>query len=178
MIKQEETFPIGYIAKHRGLVGEVEINFTDDAFDRGDAPYLLFRMDGLFVPFFWEEYRFKNDGTAIFKFEEINTEAEAKKFVGTTIHYPQKHLSDEEMNELSSLKALTGFHVETAEGKQLGIVEYVDDSSTNTLLSISDKDSNEILIPYHDDFLVAFDLKRRTLTLNLPEGLLNLNTSK
>ena len=65
MIRLEEVFKIGYIAKHRGLRGEVELSFTDDCFDTGTAEYLVLDMDGILVPFFWEEYRFKNDDTAI-----------------------------------------------------------------------------------------------------------------
>ena len=37
MIRLEEVFKIGYIAKHRGLRGEVELSFTDDCFDTGTA---------------------------------------------------------------------------------------------------------------------------------------------
>lgn len=59
MIRHNEVFKIGYIAKHRGLRGEVKMSFTDDCFDRGTAPYLVLDMDGILVPFFWEEYRFK-----------------------------------------------------------------------------------------------------------------------
>ena len=68
MIRSEEVFYIGKVSKFRGIQGEVEILFTDDAFDRGDAEYLVLEMEGILVPFFWEEYRFKNDKTAIFQF--------------------------------------------------------------------------------------------------------------
>ncbi len=175
MIKQEDTFKIGYISKFRGICGEMELTFTDDAFDRGDAEYLLFQLDGLLVPFFWEEYKFKNNDVAIFKFEGIETDMEAKKFVGTSVYYPTNCLPDEEEGELSSWKALTGFEVEDIHAGQLGCVEYVDASSANILLSISTLDGKELLIPFHDDFLVDYDLKQRILRLELPEGLLHLN---
>ena len=68
MIDRNDTYHIGRITRIRGLKGEVELRFTDDAFDRGDSPYLFMDMDGLLVPFFWEEYGFKNKETAIFSF--------------------------------------------------------------------------------------------------------------
>ena len=72
MICPEDVFYIGRISKFRGIEGEIELLFTDDAFDRGTAEYLIIDMDGILVPFFWEEYRFKNDQTAIIKFEDID----------------------------------------------------------------------------------------------------------
>ena len=54
MIRSEEVFYIGKVSKFRGIQGEVEILFTDDAFDRGDAEYLVLEMEGILVPFFWE----------------------------------------------------------------------------------------------------------------------------
>ena len=71
MIRKEDVLQIGYISKYRGISGEVEITFTDSVFDEGESEYLVFQLDGLFVPFFWEEYRFKNNDTAILKFEAI-----------------------------------------------------------------------------------------------------------
>ena len=60
MIRDTEVFKIGYIAKQRGLRGEVEMSFTDDCFDAGSADYLVLDMDGILVPFFWEEVSLRN----------------------------------------------------------------------------------------------------------------------
>ena len=89
MIRNEEVFKIGYISKHRGLRGEVELVFTDDCFDTGTADYLVLDMDGILVPFFWEEYSFKNQDTAILKLEQIDTEEQARRLVGHSVFYPK-----------------------------------------------------------------------------------------
>lgn len=175
MIKEEEVFYIGYLSKYRGLDGELELVFTDDAFDRGTSEYLVLKLDGILVPFFWEEYRFKNDTTAIVKLEDIDTDADAKKLVGKEVYYPLCHeATDDAPAELRSLKAFTGFSVATAAGP-LGTVAGVDDSSANTLLYIDTPQGQEVIVPLHADFLTAYDLKARTLTLTLPDGLLDLN---
>ena len=88
MICSEEVFYIGKVSKFRGIQGEVEILFTDDAFDRGDAEYLVLEMEGILVPFFWEEYRFKNDKTAIFQFEDIHDETAARLGVAGSAQLP------------------------------------------------------------------------------------------
>lgn len=177
MIQNNEVFKIGYITKFRGLRGEVEMSFTDDCFDTGTAEYLVLNMDGILVPFFWEEYKFKNDDTIILKFEDINDQEQASKIVGSSVYYPKMCLPPIEKGDIhtiSSYKALTGFRVFKKDNEILGDVIYVDDSSKNILLTIEMPDKKEILIPFHNDFLLDFNIKDRILKMDLPEGLLQL----
>ena len=73
MIRESEVFKIGVITKTHGVNGEVAFLFTDDVFDRVDCDYLICKLDGILVPFFFEEYRFKNDNTALFKFQRLDS---------------------------------------------------------------------------------------------------------
>lgn len=178
MIHPEEVFQIGYISKQRGLRGEVEMVFTDGCFEDGTAEYFVLDMDGLLVPFFWEEYRFKNSSTLILAFEDVDTEEKARRLVGHRVFYPKKHIAAPEDGgelELSSYRALTGFTATDAEGKTIGTVAAVDDSSANVLLSLLCADGKERVIPFHDDFLTDYDIKERYMRLSLPEGLLDIN---
>lgn len=170
MIREEDVIYIGRITRYRGIIGEVELQFTNDAFDRGEAEYLVLNRDGILVPYFWEEYRFKNDSTLILKLVDIDTEAAAKRLVGAEVFYPAAAICEEDADTLPSLKALVGFEVCDQQGRSLGRILNVDDSSVNILLSLS----SGHLIPYHDDFLLHYDLQKKVLQLNLPEGILDL----
>lgn len=175
MIHNNEVFHIGYIQKFRGLQGEVELIFTDDPFDRGTADYLVLKIDEILVPFFLENYRFKNNDTAILKFENVDNEVQAKKLVGLQVYYPLSHLHEDEDQELSSLKALTGFTLCDVNAGEVGVITLVDDSSYNTLFYVDHPKLGEIVLPYHDDFLVDYNLSNRTITLELPQGIIDLN---
>ena len=59
MIKREDVYKIGVFNKPHGIHGELSFTFTDDIFDRVEAEYLICLLDGIFVPFFLEEYRFR-----------------------------------------------------------------------------------------------------------------------
>ena len=72
MIKKDEIFKIGIFNKPHGVKGEVSFTFTDDIFDRVDCEYLVCLLDGIFVPFFIEEYRFRSDTTALVKLEGVD----------------------------------------------------------------------------------------------------------
>ena len=78
MIKKETVYKIGRIGKPHGVDGEVSFHFDDDVFDRTDADYLILDMDGILVPFFMDEYRFKTDETALVRFEDVTTQDKAR----------------------------------------------------------------------------------------------------
>lgn len=178
MIKNEEVFKIGFITKQRGLRGEVEMSFTDDCFDNGTADYFVLDIDGIFVPFFWEEFSFKNNDTLIIKFEDIDNEKQSSILVGRSVFYPKQHVQvsdNEDGATLSSYKALTGFSVFDQHQIAVGTIIEVDDSSSNILLTIEKSDGNDLLLPFHNDFLLHFDLQERFIQLHIPEELLSLN---
>ncbi len=173
MIHEDEVLFIGTIGGRHGIGGEVELNFHDNAFDRGNAEYLFLNRDGILVPYFWEEYRFKNSQTAIFKFEDIDTEQQAKTLKGSEVFYPLKELGEEET--FQSWKSLIGFNVTDEQGHTVGKITHIDDSSANIILTVEDPKHREILLPFHEDLLIQFMPESRTLQLRLPKGLLDLN---
>ena len=59
MIKKEDVFKIGQFAKPHGIKGEIALVTNSDVFDDSDDPYIICEMDGILVPFFIEEYRYK-----------------------------------------------------------------------------------------------------------------------
>lgn len=176
MIRTDEVFYIGKVSKNRGIKGEVEIFFTDDVFDSGTAEYFVLEMDGILVPFFWEEYRFKGSETIIVKFEDINDETASKALVGKRVFYPKRCVpNDADSNELASWKAFTGYTVKDAHESVIGIVESVDDSSANILFYVRNDEGEEVILPVHEDFVFDYSVTDRTLILALPDGLLTLN---
>lgn len=169
MIRKEEVYRIGLLAKPHGIKGEIVFHFTDDIFDRTDeCDYLVCLMDGIMVPFFIEEYRFKSDTTALIKFEGVNTAEQARRFTNIEVYYPTRFA--EESNELS-WSYFVGFHIIDDRLGDLGKIEAVDDSTINTLFIVQHPDGREILIPAQEVFITDMDHKLRTITMNLPEGI-------
>ena len=73
MIHGEEVYRIGRLGKPHGVKGEISMQVDDDVFDRVDADFLVLMVDGILVPFYMEEYRFRTDTTALIKFEDVDT---------------------------------------------------------------------------------------------------------
>ena len=155
MIKKEEVYKIGLFNKPHGIHGELQFTFTDDIFDRVDCDYLICLLDGIFVPFFIEEYRFRSDSTALVKLEGIETAERARMFTNVEVYFPVKH-------------------AEEAEDGELGEVVEVDTATVNTLFVVEQEDGEELLIPAQEEFIVEINQEKKLITVELPEGLLNL----
>lgn len=170
MIKKEEVFKIGIINKPHGVKGEVTFTFTDDVFDRvEDCDYLILLLDGIFVPFFIEEYRFRSDNAAIVKFEDVDTAEKARMFTNVEVYFPVKYM--DEQDEITSWNYFIGFEVEDVNHGDLGQIVDIDDATMNVLFII-EKDGEEILLPAHEEFIVDLDRKKKYMMVNIPEGLI------
>ena len=77
MILQSELYPIGHVQKTHGIKGELSIFLTSD-FDSLDFDYFVFEMDGILVPFFLQDWRFKTAETALVKLERVDDELVGK----------------------------------------------------------------------------------------------------
>ena len=88
MILDSDVFSIGRFTRTHGIHGEIEVHFTDDVFDRGEADYVFLKIDGLYVPFFLEDYRFKGSESALFTLDGIDSDTAARELVGHTVYYP------------------------------------------------------------------------------------------
>ncbi|MBQ8606763.1 MAG: 16S rRNA processing protein RimM [Bacteroidaceae bacterium] len=170
MIKQEDVFRIGQLGKPHGVKGEISFNFTDDIFDRTDeCEYLVGMVDGILVPFYIEEYRFKTDTVALIKFEGVDTSEQARVFTGMEIFFPKEFAAEPE--ELS-WSYFVGFQVFDVRYGILGVIAAVDEATINTLFVITQMDGNELLIPAQEVFIVDIDHRKRSIKMDLPEGMI------
>ena len=172
MIKKEEVYKIGLFNKPHGIHGELQFTFTDDIFDRVDCDYLICLLDGIFVPFFIEEYRFRSDSTALVKLEGIDTAERARMFTNVEVYFPVKHAEEAEDGELS-WNFFVGFRMEDVRHGELGEVVEVDTTTVNTLFVVEQEDGEELLIPAQEEFIVEINQEKKLITVELPEGLLN-----
>ena len=169
MIKEENIYQIGRLGKTHGVRGEISFLFDDDVFDRVDVDYLILKVDGIFVPFFIEEYRFKSDSNAIIKFEDIDTQERARELTGADVYFPRSLVENDDEN--LSWPVLVGFDIiEASNGRTIGRIASVDDSTLNILFCLDDGR----LIPASENLITAIDQQTRTLTMHIPEGLLDL----
>ena len=165
----EEYYKIGKIGKPHGVKGEVSFHFSDDVFDRTDAEYLMLCIDGLLVPFFMEEYRFRSDETALVKFCDIETQERAAELTGCEVFF-SREMSDSD-NENVSWAEIVGFMIkDIATGNDIGRIASVDDTTVNILFELEDG----TLIPASDELISNINTNKKEIVIELPEGILDL----
>ena len=205
MIQENDVYKIGNLTRTHGVRGEVAFQFTDDVWDRVEADYLFLRLDGLLVPFFLEEWRFRSDTTALVKFEDIDDVNAAARLVGAEVLFPKEltpaDIDDEDLTwqhfigfevirptlnpsrdggekagaQLSSDSEALPLTGERGVGL-LGTVTAVYDQTANILLEVTSLEGRNILIPAHENFVLRADHRERRLYVDVPDELLNLNS--
>lgn len=169
MIKQEEVYKIGRLGKSHGVKGEISFQFDDDIFDRVDAEYLVLDIDGILVPFFMEEYRFRNDTVCLVKFCDIDTQQRAQELTGCDVYFPRALA--EEGEEMPSLASLVGLCIiDTSSKKTVGRIAAIDDTTQNILFELEDG----TLIPASDELIESININKKEIIMNIPNGLLDI----
>ena len=169
MIHEEEVYRIGRLGKPHGVKGEVTMQVDDDVFDRVDADFLVLRVDGILVPFYMEEYRFRTDATALVKFEDIDSVEQARELTNSDVYFPRR-LADS-TDEDYTWAYFVGFTLVDADsGSSVGRIAAVDDTTANVLFQLDDGR----LIPVADELVGRIDHDRRCIVMHLPAGLLEL----
>ncbi len=174
MIRRDEVYKIGKLGKPHGVKGEISFAITDDVFDRVDADYLVLDIDGILVPFYIEEYRFKNDENVLVKFEDIDTQEQARNYTGCEVYFP-RHLSDSDGENMTWAEIIGFTLVDDATDKAVGVIHHVDDTTLNLLFEVTAPDGKDLLIPASNELIEGVDAGKKEIRVTLPEGILNID---
>ena len=172
-MRKEDCFYLGKIAKKFSFKGEV-LAYLDT-----DEPELYQNLESVFVeinktlvPFFIESSSLHKEKFLRVRFEDIQTEAEADEIMGSEIYLPLSMLPKLEGTQFYYHEVI-GFDVIDLMRGNIGKILAINDSGAQPLFEI-DKNGTEILIPLIDDFIISLDRENKTITLETPEGLVDL----
>ena len=168
-MKEEEVFKIGQLGKPHGVKGEVSFSFTTDVWDRVDADYLVLMIDGILVPFFLEEYRFRGEHSAMLKFEGKDSIEDIQDIVGAEVYFPYSLTPDDDDSDYT-WGYFEGFRVVDDNAGDLGVIARVDESTVNVLFELE----SGMLIPAVESFISDIDHEGRVIHMHLPDGLMDL----
>jgi 16S rRNA processing protein RimM len=175
-----EWITLAVVIKTQGRHGEVAAELHTDVPDRFRADMELSALTkngerrDVKIEDSWPHKSF-----LVLKFQGIETINDAEPFVGAELQLPGSERANLEpgWTYLSDLIGCTVF-----DGQQeIGVIEDVQFGAGEApLLVVRNKDGKAKLpyeIPFAEAFLEKLDLKQRQVRMNLPEGLLEVNTS-
>jgi len=170
-MNKSDCLPIGTIVKTRGINGELILEVTDTNVLKNIKESILLEIDGLLVPFFISEFNPMSETRSRVIFDWIESEQKAKKLVNCEVYLPTKQLNI--TTDTLSPSILISFKVIDDNLGEIGIVADYIENLTNPLLVISHK-KKEIIIPFHNEFIMEVDPENKILYINTPEGLIDL----
>jgi 16S rRNA processing protein RimM len=170
MTEKLKLTDIGFISKAHGFNGEVLCVIDGESDSPSRFHFIFLMLEGKPVPFLVESQKDKGDNYII-KFEDVNDEAAAKKLAGNKL-YIEQNSTDERSDEFY-LEDVTGFTVTDQQYGSLGVIHDVEEYPGHLVArcTVGDK---EVLFPLSEDFIVKLDEENKTMTIKLPEGLLDI----
>lgn len=174
MIKSEEIKEIGSFIKPHGINGEI-VALLPSEIDVDALSCIVLDMDGIYVPFFIEDWRPKAKESILLKLEGVTDEIAAKEFTGKIIFCLRRDLPESFEDEDGFFTGdLIGFELYSADMNSVGEVVDFDDQTENVLLMVKRPDGAIIYVPLAEDLIVEFDPEGEKITLDLPEGIYEL----
>ena len=171
MIQRDELIPVGKFTRPHGVRGEMSLLLSGDVFEDSAGECVVCAMDGIFVPFFIEEYRYKTDNVVLVKFEKIDTVEQARMFTNKEAYVLKRDCDGGQAD--FTWADFIGFSAEDTVKGSLGSIAYVDDSTLNVLFVVERPDGSELFIPAQEVFIEEIDYDNQHLLFNLPEGLVD-----
>jgi 16S rRNA processing protein RimM len=125
-----------------------------------------------FIPYFIQSASAKTDTLTHVHFEGMKTREATAMIVSKKVWVPQEAF--QKLVEKNAPLALLGFMVQEA-GKNLGVIKEVIEQPHQLLVTI-DYNGQEAYIPLHEESLKGVNHAKKTVSVELPEGLLDLYT--
>lgn len=172
MLQLDDFIHIGSVSKPHGVHGELNLVVLDQFMLTNLEPNFFFiKLNGGLVPFKCVSVRRKGQQIFIVDLEDCKSEVKAKSLVQCEVFINPNDLCEDEANTAPS--SLVGYKVTDIRFGYVGVIEQIMEIAKNPLFQIDSK-GKEVLIPIVEEFIVKIDKKKREITLNSPEGLIEM----
>jgi 16S rRNA processing protein RimM len=170
-MKKESCYFFASISKSFKTDGTIIIKNNNGLKEINIEEPLFIEFNDIMVPFFLEEIEYRNNISALAKFETINSEEQTIDYIGKGIYAEKKKLSNKnnDNNEF-----LIGFEVYNQQKEILGKIIDFQDIPGNPIIIVQ-KEDHEIFIPFHEDFIISMNEKKEKIILEIPDGLFDIN---
>jgi 16S rRNA processing protein RimM len=168
----KDLIHIGKIVAPHGITGQVIIEHAlgkNISFKGVDALFVE-QTKNSFIPYFIQSASAKTDTLTHVHFEGMQNREATALVVSKKVWVPQETF--QKLVEKNAPLALLGYMVQE-DGKNLGTIKEVIEQPHQLLVTI-DYNGQEAYIPLHEESLKGVNHAKKTVLVELPEGLLDL----
>jgi 16S rRNA processing protein RimM len=133
---------------------------------------VFLEINGKQVPFFISLSEYSGGDILKLKFDGYESFEKVNEFNGCRVFLTT---INEEYKPADKPDNILGFKVVSQNKNLIGTVTELIQNPGHDLLRIISPDKKEILIPFHEDLIKGFDKRKKTIIVELPEGLIDLN---
>ena len=167
---KESCFQIGFIQRTHGLKGELTC-VIESELPEADLNAVFVEVDNRLIPYFIKSLSLQGN-RSLMQLDDVETLEQARRLVGKSL-YLQKTLRPRLARGAFYDDEITGFAVTDEALGDLGQVREVIDAGPNKLIAV-DHGDKEVLIPVNGPFIKSINKSRKTITVELPDGFLDL----
>ncbi|MGF7078551.1 ribosome maturation factor RimM [Mucilaginibacter sp. UYCu711] len=171
-MKTEDCFRIGSVLKTKGLKGEMQMYVDFDNLDNIDFNAIFIEIGGKLAPFFVESIKYNLKNSAYLYLEDVDTIEKASALVRKDIYLPNK-LKPKKRKSDFTLKDLIEFTAVDENEGELGKITAIHEYPQQLIAAVTYKGC-EVLFPLNEEIIVAIDVVKEIVTVDLPEGLLDI----
>jgi 16S rRNA processing protein RimM len=165
---------IGKFSKLHGFEGEALLVANEGLPKKFEkTEWMFFILEGLPVPFFVSYIKLRTETSAIVKLADVDTSEEMKKLIGLEV-LVETPKNNKKTNQGKPFN-IEGYGVIDSKHGKIGIAKTVLNFQENYLLQIFNN-KREILIPVNEFNIGEINDNQKTIQVDIPEGLLELNT--
>ncbi len=173
-MKIEDCFYFGKIGRPKGFKGEVNIIIDKSSPVSPKAlNQVLILVGKKLVPYPLSSYKLTSKGNGLGMFEGINSDLDIDRIKNLSVYLPKKTLPKLNKDEFF-LHDLLGCTLMDKKFGKVGVITEVNTQTSQTILFVETV-TDEVVIPFVDDFIVNINTSKKEVNLDLPEGIINLN---
>jgi len=167
-----DYFYLGKVVKPHGYEGKVSIYLdTDEPQEYADLEMIFINIRGNLVPYFISNLSLLNN-KAVVSFLDVDNIDKANELLNKEIYLPTSLLPELTGNKFYYHEVKNMIVIDNKYG-ELGPINAVLEYPNQAVLQIYHQ-GKEVLIPISDDIILHVDRKQNRMTINAPEGLLDI----
>jgi 16S rRNA processing protein RimM len=164
---------LGQITKTSGFEGAVLVRLEKKFIENIPEPESVFlEIEGRPVPFLISSLEYPGADALKLSFEGYTSVDKVEEFKGCNVFLTTP---SEEGRDESDLSLLKGFKVADQDNTIIGKIREIITNPGQLLLEIVTDSNEEFLLPFHEDLIIRIDRRRKVVSMEIPEGLLDIN---
>lgn len=173
-VPEDKLILLGKIIKVHGYGGSVMISPEQYLPEEiPDMEWVFIEIDEKPVPFLVSSVKEHASGNIILKFDGYDSSEVMTEFTGCRIFISHEKIKDKK--EIPAQAILTGFRLYDRSKNYIGLVQKVMSLPMQYMLVLHDDEGNELLIPINEDWLIEMDEDEKTIIMDLPDGIIQIN---